>query len=381
MREIRSRIAERKGIDLGNQQIVDLAARRLEAILAPQGLDPKLMEELRRNAGTGPARAPQPEPVEPFDEASLYQSPNGLVRLLRRLFRPLLSLLLNPTALGGALTSQAELAAKLAAREAEQRRRQSEWNALHYEILRRLVTDAARAEIDLRDLLQRVESLAARVDFADRRVGAMEQAQHQARPARGGEAPIATTDGGEQPARADADAGDSTRRKRRRRRGRRSGGAFQPEGAAGVTGGEASGADDGTELDESADAPSSPDESDATPAPAPPPPSPPFKAPSAPEVAVTPDGAGAPPVSQVWAPPSRPELSRAELSRPEPASLEPPTPPPAPDVAVTRSSDAPAQAAPPERPAQIAPPAPSQHEPAPGPPAIDPGADPSPTDR
>ena len=35
-----------------------------------------------------------------------------------------------------------------AAREAEQRRRQTEWNALHFEILRRLVTDIARVEID-----------------------------------------------------------------------------------------------------------------------------------------------------------------------------------------------------------------------------------------
>jgi hypothetical protein len=348
MREIRARIAERKGIDLSNQQILDLAARRLEAILAPQGLEPALMAELRRSAGA--ARPPQqPEPVEPFDEASLYESSNGLVRALRRLFRPLLSLLLEPKVLTGALAAQADLAAKQAAREAEQRGRQSEWNALHYEILRRVVTDAARAEIDLRDLLQRVESLAARVDFADRRVGAIEQAQHQARPARGAEAPVATVEGVEQAARPESDAGDGSRRRRRRRRGRRSGGGLQADGTMSDGGADAGGADLGSDADEggdegadvlpeasASDVPPEPTRSPAL-----------FDAPeafgaaaashpdapsSAPEAASAPE---APPVSQGWVPPTRPEVTPPPMPEtgptpPSPVEAEPTGPAPEP---------------------------------------------------
>ena len=51
MREIRGRISQRSGIDLSNQQIQELAARRLEAILDPRGLKPELLDQLRRSAG------------------------------------------------------------------------------------------------------------------------------------------------------------------------------------------------------------------------------------------------------------------------------------------------------------------------------------------
>ena len=47
MREIRARIAQRQGIDLSNQQIQDLAARRLESILDPRAIKPSLLEGLR----------------------------------------------------------------------------------------------------------------------------------------------------------------------------------------------------------------------------------------------------------------------------------------------------------------------------------------------
>jgi tRNA pseudouridine55 synthase len=47
MREIRTRVSERHGIELSNQQIQELAARRLEAILDPRAIKPALMDELR----------------------------------------------------------------------------------------------------------------------------------------------------------------------------------------------------------------------------------------------------------------------------------------------------------------------------------------------
>ena len=102
MREIRGRITQRSGIELSNQQIQELAARRLEAILDPRGLKPELLDQLRRSAGerpvtAGPA-ATSAKPSYPFDEASLYDSPNGLLRLIRKLLRPFLRMLFNPTA-------------------------------------------------------------------------------------------------------------------------------------------------------------------------------------------------------------------------------------------------------------------------------------------
>src|SRR2546422_870996 len=95
MRDIRARISQRSGIDLSNQQIQELAARRLEAILDPRGLKPELLDQLRRSAGERTVSvdaAPSAAESYPFDEASLYDSPNGFLRFLRKLFNPLLRL-------------------------------------------------------------------------------------------------------------------------------------------------------------------------------------------------------------------------------------------------------------------------------------------------
>jgi hypothetical protein len=239
MREIRARVSERHGIDLSNQQIQELAARRLEAILDPRGIKPSLMDELRRAAGL-PADAAPAEPLaeNTFKASDLYESPNKIVRFIRRLFNPLLRLLFNPDALVQAFDAQARLNKAAAAREAEQRRRQTEWNGLHFEILRRLVTDLARTDIESQQLALRVESLAGKVDFNERRVRTFEQTQHQSKPvvraAETGATPPALAPSREdvaQSERAPSSEGapESGRRRRRRRRGRRSGGGQGPD--------------------------------------------------------------------------------------------------------------------------------------------------------
>ena len=43
MRDIRARIAQRHGIELSSQQVQELAARRLEAILDPRTMNPALI--------------------------------------------------------------------------------------------------------------------------------------------------------------------------------------------------------------------------------------------------------------------------------------------------------------------------------------------------
>jgi len=229
MRDIRSRISSRHGIDLSAQQIQELAARRLEAILEPRHVKPALLEQMRRAAGERievPAATVDTEP--PFDEASLYESHRGIVTTLRRLLNPLLKLLFNPTPIARALTAQAVRNNAAAQREAELYARQAEWNALHYEILQRLVTENARSAIEVQTLLHRMEALEAKLDFNERRVRGMELSTHQSRPApRPVEAPptpdVPAPSSGGAPASTTAESGDGARRRRRRRRGRRSG--------------------------------------------------------------------------------------------------------------------------------------------------------------
>ena len=228
MRDIRARIAQRQGVELSNQQIQDLAARRLESILDPRAIKPSLLEGLRRSAGAvAPpiAAKASSEPVYTFDHTTLYDSPRAILRLIRRLLNPFLKLFFNPNPLIRALHLQAQLNVEAAEREAERDRRQAEWNALHYEIIQRVVTDVARVSLEVQALSMRVESLNARVDFNDRRVRTLEGGAHLTRAVRPPEAaPLqAPTDTSIPQESAEIPGTEAARRRRRRRRGRRGG--------------------------------------------------------------------------------------------------------------------------------------------------------------
>ena len=242
MRDIRARIASRHGIELSTGQIQELAARRLDAILDPRHVKPSLLEQMRRAAGES-VEVPEPpaDTSTPFAESTLYESHQALVRFFRRLFNPLLKLFFNPAPIARAITAQNERLDAMARREADLLSRQTEWNALQYEILQRLVTEIARNSLEVQSLSLRVESLEAKLDFNERRVRAMEQGTGSARPAVRPAAEVSAEPASLQPpARAavngvDATSGDATRRRRRRRRGRRSG-AGAAEGGAAVDG-------------------------------------------------------------------------------------------------------------------------------------------------
>ena len=146
MRDIRARIAQRHGIELNDQQVHELAARRLESILDPRTVSPSLLDQLRKSVGTRPSTLPDPSRVEQpyrFEEATLYESPNAFVRFMRKLLNPILRLFFNPDPLISAMNIQARIDTEAAKREAERDRRQMEWNALHYEILQRLVLEVS----------------------------------------------------------------------------------------------------------------------------------------------------------------------------------------------------------------------------------------------
>ena len=164
MRDIRGRIAQRQGIDLSNQQIQDLAARRLESILDPRAIKPSLLDgsDAARRPPTGVADKIPNEPAFSFEDTTIYDSHRGCMRFVRRLLNPLLKLFFNPNPLIRALHLQAKLNVETAERDAERDRRQTEWNALHYEIVQRLVTEVSRVSLELQALSMRVESLGAR---------------------------------------------------------------------------------------------------------------------------------------------------------------------------------------------------------------------------
>ena len=242
MRDIRSRISQRHGVELTTQQIQELAARRLEAILDPRTVKPSLLEQIRRSTSTPLDTTSTPELTYSFEDTTIYDSPRGSVRFFRRLLNPLLKLFFNPNPLISALSTQARLNQATAQREAERERRQSEWNALHYEILQRLVLEVSRTSLEAQQLTLRIEALSAKVDFAERRARSIEGTLHQARPSPRHEPtppPAQVAQAPREPGAPDVAAapvgqeggpGEGGRRRRRRRRGRRPQG-FTPEGA------------------------------------------------------------------------------------------------------------------------------------------------------
>ena len=186
MRDIRSRISQRHGIELTNQQIQDLAARRLESILDPRSIKPALLDQLRRASGTS-SEVPAPSQEQPytFEDTTLYDSHRGVMRFIRKLLNPILKLFFNPNPLIRALNIQTRINSEMLAREAERDRRQAEWNALHYELLHRVVTEIARVTLEGQSIALRMESVTGKVDFNERRVRGIEGTLHQTRPPAG----------------------------------------------------------------------------------------------------------------------------------------------------------------------------------------------------
>ena len=345
MRDIRGRIAQRQGIDLSTQQIQDLAARRLESILDPRTIKPSLLDALRRTAGAAPegsADQVRNEPAFTFEDTTIYDSHRGALRLIRRLLNPLLKLFFNPNPLIQALHLQARLNVEAAERDADRDRRQTEWNALHYEIVQRLVTEVSRVSLELKPLSMRVDSLDAKVDFNERRVRDIEGSLHRSRPQGRPAAPVAASpavEGETAPAAAatetaaagvESQPSDGTRRRRRRRRGRR----------IDVSPGEAMAAGETAQLGESlvTDAPPGPSGGPAAPPPtveplaydssaAPAPAAIPAAPPSAVEPLTHDSAVAAAPAAIPAAPPSAVELlTHGSAAAPAPATISGRTP-------------------------------------------------------
>ncbi len=216
MRQVRSRIREKRGVDYTEEEIRELASVKLERFLDAKGVRSDLLEQYRkrREASTAPRNYA-------FEDTTLYESSRPFLRALRKLLNPILKLFVNPTPLVEALHIQSRLNDSY-----------NQAEALYYELIHNLVLETTRLGIEVKNLKMRVESMSSRLDFDERRARALEGVV-QYRP--GAVAPLPPPSsldrGGERGRDRDGDrdrqpgnlgATDAERRnRRRRRRGRR----------------------------------------------------------------------------------------------------------------------------------------------------------------
>ncbi len=241
MRQVRSRIREKRGVDYTEDEIRELASVKLERFLDPKGVRSDLLEQYRkrRDASTTARNFS-------FEDTTIYESSRPLLRGIRKLLNPILKLFFNPAPVVEALHIQSKL---------NDTYNQAE--SLYYELIHNLVLETTRLGIEVKNLKMRVESMSSRLDFDERRARALEGVvQYRPGtvaplqpPAGGGGGSVGGSAGGGVNATLSADEAERRSRRRRRRGRRRPGGPGQgpggertgPAGAAGHESGRADG--------------------------------------------------------------------------------------------------------------------------------------------
>ena len=124
-------------------------------------------------------RPPIDAPVRPnyvFNDSTLFETHRAPIRWIRQLLRPLLKLFFNPNPLIQALHIQSQLNTLQAEAEAQQLARGPARDQLTFEVMHNLVLETTRMGIEVKSLKMRVESLASRLEFNERRARALESA-------------------------------------------------------------------------------------------------------------------------------------------------------------------------------------------------------------
>jgi hypothetical protein len=171
MEQIRARIREKRGVDYTEQQIRELAAVKLEKFLDPRGVRSDLLEQFRK---AQPAYAPPELPNYAFEAQTLYESTRPPLRWIRKLLNPILKLFFNPNPLIQALNIQSRLNTMYSEREARREATRRAFDQLQYELMHNMVIETTRMSIEVKNLKMRVESLASRLEFNERRARALE---------------------------------------------------------------------------------------------------------------------------------------------------------------------------------------------------------------
>jgi hypothetical protein len=252
MRQIRSRIREKRGADYTEQEIRELATAKLEKFLDPSGVRSDLLDYFRRAHAAQQTADPPMNYV--FEDTTLFESPRAPLRWIRNFLKPVLRLFFNYNRLSHVLHQQVIANTQLHGYEA----RRKTLDGLYYEVMHNLVLETTRLGIEVKNLKMRLESISSRLDFDERRARALEGvvqyrpgviAAASPQPSSASQAPSAPGPSSQgQPGQTADAAGLAERRsRRRRRRGRRRGhggppGAPGAQGAQGAQGAGAQGA-------------------------------------------------------------------------------------------------------------------------------------------
>jgi hypothetical protein len=157
LEQVRARLREKRGVDYTEQQIRELAAVKLERFLDPKAVRSDLLKEFR---------AAKPSHMfVPFGPDPLFSARRPIVARIRRWLHPVLRLFINPDPIAEACGRINELATITVANENQ-----------YYELLHNLVVELTRATIEVQNLKVRVDSLASRLEFDERRARALESA-------------------------------------------------------------------------------------------------------------------------------------------------------------------------------------------------------------
>jgi hypothetical protein len=220
MQQLRARIRERRGADYTDAELQQLAGARLEQLLEARGAGSSVGHRFLHPPTPGPDL-----PGYEFEDNTLFATHRGPLGALRKLLRPILKLFFNPDPLSRALHLQARLNTEFQRRL----RLREEMDPVLAEVVRGLVVEVTRAGLEVQSLKMRLESLATRLDFDERRGRSREIPATPAPSRQQSPALPAETPGQALPVRSDQRPGDSAgptgERRRRRRRRRRRGGA------------------------------------------------------------------------------------------------------------------------------------------------------------
>ena len=169
MRQIRSRIREKRGADYTEQEIRELANVKLEKFLDPRGIRSNLVQEFRRN------RVITPAPAQiGIGDIDVYGSPRAILQSIRKFLSPILRLFFSPTPIVHAINSIQKQQNEVNEEFHRRFRQREEMDPLYYEVTHNLVVELTRLSIENQNLKMKVESLASRMDFDERRARALE---------------------------------------------------------------------------------------------------------------------------------------------------------------------------------------------------------------
>lgn len=207
MEQIRARIQEKRGEDYTEAQIREMAGVKLERFLDPDKVRSDLVEHYRRTKKKEPSlvfpkalRKPPPAPEGfEFDPDIIYRSSRGIIGSLlygiRKILSPLLKFFINVGPIVHALHVQREInerqneainwmvqtqtefidrLTKLLEKSSSRLASREEIDALNYEVMNNLVVEMTRLSIEMKNHRMRVESVAGRLDFNERRAKALE---------------------------------------------------------------------------------------------------------------------------------------------------------------------------------------------------------------